>query len=222
MHGRGAVDRHIFPGPAIGVDQRRLAGDELALAAAEAAAATSAAAAGGGESHDAGDAVDAHHGEVLALRDSPALSARSCGMNSPSSPVSTVSRTARDLGEPQFACRNRSCRDKRAGPCLPPRATPFGGHDLWRRCRRSCRPGSDTETPFMRRAGDRVHVRVADQTVSLDGRARRHAHNQSEFRGVSSVRPSCWRGAPCGRALLVLLFLVDQLLLLGLPWRRGR
>ena len=59
-------DRHVFPGPAVGVDEGCLAGDELALAAAEASAAATAAR--GRKGHHAGDAVDADHAEVFALR----------------------------------------------------------------------------------------------------------------------------------------------------------
>src|ERR1017187_7031682 len=62
VYGRVAVDRHVFPGPAIGVDERRLAGNNLTFAAAEASAATTAARRR--ERHHAGDPVDAHHPEV--------------------------------------------------------------------------------------------------------------------------------------------------------------
>ena len=35
MYGSGAIDSHVFPGPAIGVDESCLAGDKLAFYAAE-------------------------------------------------------------------------------------------------------------------------------------------------------------------------------------------
>ena len=66
VHGSARIDGHVFPVPAIGVDECRLSGNVLALAAAEASAASTTAARGG-ESHDAGDSADADHAEVFAI-----------------------------------------------------------------------------------------------------------------------------------------------------------
>ncbi len=68
MHGCGTVDRHVFPGPAVGVYEGCLAGNELALASAETSASAAGAAARRGEGHHAGDAVHADHAEVFTLR----------------------------------------------------------------------------------------------------------------------------------------------------------
>jgi hypothetical protein len=156
VHGRRAIDGHVFPGPAVGVDEGRLAGNVLAFAAAEASAATTAR---GGEGHDTGDPIDAHHTEVLAFRVDGAERAQ---LRHELAQLAGIHGLAHggDFGEPEFGGRIDHARID---------AQPLAFDDA--RALDGGNPGADIGDPaipqdhrhaFHFRAHHRVHVDVAD------------------------------------------------------------